>query len=213
MGRVRDMLSEGVLGAFISRTDKRASNNFDGGSQRRRLKSWQPTANTVDTILAMSGRLLRNRARDALRNNAYANAGSDSFVANLIGTGIKPSSLLVDVPDLREQVMQLWSDWTDECDADDIQDFYGMQTIVARALVEAGECFIRRQRRVEDGFLVPLQIQLLESDMCPYDRNMKAPNGNWIMNGIELDLLGRRRANCGVAHDGDYINLWRCTKS
>ena len=70
-----------------------------------------------------------------------------------------------------------------------------MQTIVARALFEAGECFIRfRPRRPEDGYLVPLQIQLLESEMCPFGKNEKAPNGNFIMNGIELDFLGKRAA-------------------
>ena len=47
---------------------------------------------------------------------------------------------------------------------------------------------------MDDGYLVPLQIQLLESEMCPYGRNMKAPNGNFIMNGIELDFLGKRAA-------------------
>lgn len=196
MGVVRDMLSEGILGKlFAGGKTKTIRNSFDAGRTQRRLKSWQPTSYTVNTILTSSGRLLRNRARDALRNNAYAVAACDSFVANLIGTGIKPSSLLSDQPDLREQMMQLWLDWTDECDADGLADFYGLQTIVARALFEAGECFIRyRARKVEDGFLVPLQIQLLESDMCPYEWNMQAPNGNWIMNGIELDYLGRRAA-------------------
>jgi lambda family phage portal protein len=194
MGAVRDMLSEGILGRLFA-PRKPVRNSFDAGRMQRRLKSWQPTSYTVNTILTSTGRLLRNRARDASRNNAYAVAACDSFVANLIGTGIKPSSLLSDQPDLREQMMQLWLDWTDECDADGIADFYGMQTIVARALFEAGECFVRfRARKVEDGFLVPLQIQLLESDMCPYEWNQQAPNGNWIMNGIELDYLGRRAA-------------------
>lgn len=174
---------------------KRPRNEFDGGRQRRRLKTWVPTQNTVNTILSTSGNLLRARCRDALRNNAHAVAASDSFVANLIGTGIKPSSLISDQPDLREAIMELWLEWTDQCDADGLADFYGMQTIVARALFEAGECFIRfRPRKIEDGFLVPIQIQLLESDMCPYGENRMAPNGNFIMNGIELDYLGRRAA-------------------
>ena len=70
-----------------------------------------------------------------------------------------------------------------------------LQSIVARALFEAGECFIRfRPRRVSDGFLVPLQIQLLESEMCPYGKNEKAANGNFIMNGIELNFVGAREA-------------------
>jgi lambda family phage portal protein len=248
-----------ILDKLLRRTTPKAKAEFDGSRQRRRLKTWQPTKNTVNTILASSGELLRARARDVLRNNPHAVAASDSFVANLIGTGIKPSSLYKEEqpkpdpmdgpaptgddpppdkgkpppfapkkpaaafppakpkpaappledeppvpepptpesvnPGLREAIMQLWLDWTDQCDADGIADFYGMQTIVARALFEAGECFVRfRPRKVEDDFLVPLQIQLLESEMCPYGKNEIAPNGNYIMNGIELDHLGKRAA-------------------
>jgi lambda family phage portal protein len=184
-----------ILSRLTGRSNKKARNEFDGSRQRRRLKSWQPTQTTINVILASQGHILRARCRDAMRNNPHANAASDSFVANLIGTGIKPSSLIADNPDLRQAIMDLWLEWTDQCDADGLADFYGMQTIVARSLFEAGECFIRfRNRRVEDGILVPLQIQLLESEMCPYGHNLKAPNGNFIMNGIELDFLGKRAA-------------------
>ena len=184
-----------IVARLTGRSDKRARNDFDASRMRRRLKSWLPTQNTINVILSSSGELLRSRCRDTLRNNAHAVAASDSFAANLIGTGIKPSSLLSDQPDLREELMKLWLEWTEQCDADGLADFYGMQSIVARALFEAGEVFIRfRPRRVEDGMLVPLQIQLLESEMCPYGKNEKAPNGNYIMNGIELDFLGKRAA-------------------
>jgi lambda family phage portal protein len=205
MGALRNALSEGILGRFIkpSKGYKNQatpgawswSYGYDGGGFRRRLKGWVPSHYTTNTIMTSSGRLLRSRARDVMRNNPHANAACESFVANLIGTGVKPSSLFNDDPDLREGIMRLWMDWTDECDADGLADFYGMQTIVARSLFEAGECFIRfRNRKSADGFLVPMQLQLLESDMCPYEYNMQAPNGNWIMNGIELDLIGRRAA-------------------
>ena len=208
MGAIRNALNEGILGPVLRRfTNQQPStmvgNNgttqwstgYDGGGYRRRLKGWTPSQYTTNTILTSSGHVLRARTRDVLRNNPHANAACESFVANLIGTGIKPSSLFTEDKDLREAIMKLWLDWTDECDADGIADLYGMQTIVARALFEAGECFIRyRNRRVSDDFLVPMQVQLLESDMCPYWMNQKADNGNWIMNGIELDFLGRRAA-------------------
>jgi lambda family phage portal protein len=188
-------LKDFLFGGPRQQTAKAARAEFDGGRQRRRLASWQPTARTVNAILASSGDLLRRRARDAVRNNPHAVAAGDSFVANLIGTGIKPSSLFNDDPELREAIMQLWLDWTDEADADGLADFYGMQTVAARALFEAGECFIRlRMRRPEDGLSVPFQVQLLESEMCPYGDNRKAPNGNYIMNGIELDFVGQRAA-------------------
>ena len=61
-GVARDIIG----GLFKSRSDKRVRNEFDGGRQRRRLKFWLPTQNTVNTILSSSGDLLRARCRDAL---------------------------------------------------------------------------------------------------------------------------------------------------
>ena len=64
---------------------------------------------------------------------------------------IKPSSLVEDGA-LKDQIQRLWLAWTDEADADGLTDFYGLQTMAARAMFEAGECFFRfRPRRLEDG--------------------------------------------------------------
>ncbi len=184
-----------LLGRPTSTSKIAIRNDYDGGRNRRRLASWAPTQQTVNSILSSQGALLRARCRDIMRNNPHANAAVDSFAANLIGAGIKPSSLVQGNATLRTEIQELWLDWTDECDADGLLDFYGMQTTVARAIFEAGECFVRfRPRYVEDGLSVPLQIQLLESEMCPYHLNQTAPNGNEIMNGIELDFRGKRAA-------------------
>ena len=220
MGTLRDMLSEGILGRFVSKTGRRVRNEattsfstgwsstgYDGGRYRRRLKGWVPNQNTINTILTSQGELLRARCRDVLRNNPHANAGCDTYCANVIGAGIKPSPLLRDNPTLRDEMSELWRDWTDECDADGLTDFYGMQTMIARQLFEAGEVFMRfRPRLPTDGLSVPLQIQLLESEMCPYSFNQMAPNGNWIMNGIDLDFIGRRVAYWFYpVHPGDAL--------
>jgi lambda family phage portal protein len=212
MGALRNLLSEGILGGLIKGGRKYKNqwsylygftqggpaplrSGYDAAGFRRRLQSWMPSQYTTNVIMTSSGRLLRSRCRDVLRNNPHANAAAESFATNVIGTGIKPSSLFNENPRLRSAIQKLWQDWTNECDADGLADFYGMQAIVARALFESGECFIRfRNRKADDGFLVPLQIQLLESDMCPYEWNMQASNGNWIMNGVELDSIGRRTA-------------------
>jgi capsid protein len=169
MGVMRNILSEGILGPIINRGRpvRRGFKNqwqqylygftqgglglmrtgFDGGGFRRRLQKWMPTQYTTNVILTESGRLLRSRCRDVLRNNPHANAAAECFSANVIGTGIKPSSLFTQNPTLRDVIQKLWTDWCDECDADGIADFYGLQTIVARSLFESGECFIRFRNR------------------------------------------------------------------
>jgi capsid protein len=85
---------------------------------------------------------LRARARQIVRSNPYASNAADSFVANAVGAGIVPSSLIADTA-LKDEVQRVWLAWTDEVDADGLTDFYGLQALAARAMFEAGECFVR----------------------------------------------------------------------
>jgi lambda family phage portal protein len=167
---------------------------FDGSRSRRRLSGWVSTANTINTLLAQGGDLLRNRSRDIVRNNPYAASAAESFKANLIGPGIKPSSKAADAA-VRKAIQEKWLEWVDEADADSLCDFYGLQELGAKAIFEAGEFFVRfRPRRAEDGLSVPLQLQLMPGNMVPFWHNTTAENGNVIMNGIEFDLIDRRVA-------------------
>ena len=65
----------------------------------------------------------------------------------------------------------------------------------AREVFMTGEVFLRfRPRRVEDGLAVPLQLQMLPSEMLPLSHNAVDANGNVIRQGIEFDRVGRRVA-------------------
>jgi len=137
---------------------------------------------------------LRTKSRDLVRRNAWAQAGIDAFVANAVGTGIKPQSLAPDER-FKTAVQALWRDWCEEADAAGLTDFYGLQTLACRAMLEGGECLSRlRPRRPEDGLTVPLQLQLLEPEHLPITLNQDLPSGNQVRAGIELDALGRRVA-------------------
>lgn len=47
-----------------------------------------------------------------------------------------------------------------------------------------------RPRYLTDGFIVPLQLQMLECEYLPFEKTEIASNGNRIVNGIEIDALG-----------------------
>jgi len=171
---------------------------------RRRLKGWNPPLENINALVASGGPRLLARARELVVTNGYAANACEAFAANLVGDGIKPSSLIEDTA-LRDRVQRLWLAWTDEADADGLTDFYGLQAMVAREMFVAGECFVRlRPRRSEDGLTVPLQLQLLQSEMLPFEKTETAANGNRIRCGIEFDAIGRRVAyHFRRRHPGD----------
>ena len=87
-------------------------------------------------------------------------------------------------------------------------DFYGLQRRAAREVFIAGEVFFRfRPRRPQDGLTVPLQLQMLPSEMLPLNRNEVSPGGNVIRQGIEFDAIGRRVAYHFLRrHPGDMTD-------
>ena len=177
---------------------------LEGAMSQRRLRGWQPPLENINSLVASGGPRLLARSRELVVTNGYAANACEAFASNLVGDGIKPSSLIEDAG-LRDRVQRLWLAWTDEADADGLTDFYGLQAMVAREMFVAGECFVRlRPRRAEDGLLVPIQLQLLQSEMLPFDKTEAAANGNRIRCGIEFDAIGRRVAyHFRRRHPGD----------
>jgi lambda family phage portal protein len=170
------------------------STGFEGAMGHRRLIAWRATQENINSLLSIGGDTLRARARQIVRSNPYASNAADSFVSNAVGCGIKPSSLVSDIK-IKDQIQDLWAEWVYEADADGLTDFYGLQGLAARAMFEAGECFVRfRPRRPSDGLTVPLQLQVLEAEFLPFSKTEIADNGNQIRCGIEFNAIGQRVA-------------------
>jgi lambda family phage portal protein len=179
---------------------------YDGAGMGRRSLTWMPGNLGAVAALSHSQDALRAKSRDLVRRNAWAAAGIEAFVANAIGTGIKPQSKVANNP-IREAIHARWGEWCEEADAAGLTDFYGLQALSVRAMLEGGEAFIRlRYRLPEDGLVVPLQLQVLESEHVPITYHALADNGNAIRCGIEFDSVGRRVAYWMTrAHPGDAL--------
>jgi lambda family phage portal protein len=184
------------LGAFVG--------GFDAGQHHRRLRGFRATRAHVNALIAASGPDITARARWLVRNNGYAVNAVESWAANTVGDGIKPISKIGDAV-RKEELQRLWLAWTDEADAEGLTDFYGLQRRAAREVFIAGEVFFRiRMRRPGDGLTVPLQLQMLPSEMLPLEQTGVAANGNAIRQGIEFDRIGRRVAYYFLRrHPGD----------
>jgi len=167
---------------------------FEAGSASRRTVGWfAPTLSPNREVIPQLS-LLRARARAAVRNDGYATGVISKLTSNIVGTGIKPLSEAADKA-FRLAAHALWYRWTDESDADGLLDFYGQQRQAVSCWLTAGEVFVRlRDRLPIDGLSVPLQVQVIEPEVCPETHFGVALNGNLIRAGIEFDKIGRRVA-------------------
>lgn len=134
---------------------------------------------------------LRAHARDLIRNNGWARRALRVIRNNTVGWGIMPSPLGAPAG-----LAEAWKEWCQECDADERLDFYGIQGLVMRAIAQDGEVLIRRRRRrAEDGYAIPLQLQVLEADFLDTARTgFNGLSGGPTIQGVEFDKLGKRSA-------------------
>lgn len=186
-------------------------NRYDAAGQGRRMRGWVPPSSGPNK--AVEGlQTIRNRARDASRNDWTGRSGAQHWTTNLIGTGIVPRLPKRMAKSKKEGLNKLWDDWVKVCDADGALNFYGLQTLFTKSWLISGECFIRlRPRRADSGLTVPLQIQLIEADFVPMldaDTWPGLPAGNRIRSGVELNRVGQRVAYWVYKeHPGDNKGL------
>ncbi len=156
---------------------------YDAASAGRRTQGWRRSSTDANSVIGASAARLRDVARDLVRNNPYAESALNTIVDHTVGWGI--------VPTVKHQPFERWSQSTD-CDADGRHDLAGLQKLAVRTVVESGECIIRRRwRRREDGYALPMQLQLLEPDYLDTSKDGALPTGGQIIQGVEFDSIGR----------------------
>jgi lambda family phage portal protein len=167
---------------------------YDSATPSRSTAGWRRGSTSADAEIAAAGPKLRDAMRDLVRNNPHAAKAVSSLVAYIIGEGIMPRATTGDRA-LDKKVNDLWDEFSKKADADGQQDIYGLQTLIAREMIEGGEVLIRkRNRRLSDGLPVPLQLQILESDLIDNSRNGPLPTGGFAVQGVEMTSNGERKA-------------------
>jgi len=181
--------------------------SLDAAAGGRRWEQARSIDSLNTTILASASTAAR-RAGWYARNNPWVAAAVDSLAGNVIGAGIKPQSLHPDRA-VRDRLQALWLRWTDAADPGGLADFYGLQAMAVRAMIESGDSFARL-RVATDGDAVPLRIELLDREQVPPDLHRDIGGGARIRAGIEFDSAGRRTA-CWISpsRPGDPLGSLR----
>lgn len=202
MNRLRARAATKMLGAYR-------------GAEKNRLRAdWKALNGSADADLLPDLPTLRQRSRDLNRNDAHASAITGTVVANVVGTGLKPQSrpdrdaLSIPEPqatDFSRQAERAWRRWVPTADSQNRMDFYEIQALVKRQIIENGEVFVLPLMiKNEPGRRYRLALEVIEADRIETPPSHRG-NAN-IRDGIELGERGepiaywiRRR------HPGDII--------
>ena len=168
---------------------------FDGASHGRRTKHWRAPGTSIQADTRKGLAVLRNRSRDLGQNNAYAAAAHREIPANIVGEGITPH-IDLPTPAERERGERLVKEWFDSvaCDFGNQMNFYGIENLVARTVVESGECLVRRVTRPSAMSAIPLQLQVLEPDYIDTSKDGLMAGNNRIIQGVEYNAQWQRVA-------------------
>ena len=168
---------------------------FEAASKNRRTQYWKAGSTSANTENYMALETLRNRAREQVRNNPYANRIVSVIPNNVVGKGIV-ANLTHENMAVSQRAQTLWNEWAGStaCDMECKLDFAGIQNQVMRSVVESGEVLVRF-RRTSDP--IPLKLQVLEADHIATNQVFRRNNEdeNRVVNGIEIDDMG-----CPVAY-------------
>lgn len=186
-------------GAAVRRVRARAkfdslTRSYSGAAGGRHTDGWSTGSSDADSEIAIAGPKLRDRARDLVRNNHSAAKAVSAWASDLIGTGIMPRPNTGDEAK-NKKIKEAFAKWSKQCDADGQLDFFGLQTLAVREMIEGGEVLARRRwRRASDGLAVPLQIQILEGDFIDTSKTGALNATANAVSGIEFNAIGQRSA-------------------
>jgi lambda family phage portal protein len=133
-----------------------------------------------------------------VRNFGYAKNAIRHVGNSVVGTGILASPVSKTKNKAEEdKVKQAWKDWaeTTDCDFDGLQNFYGIQKMVAKTVAKSGSCLVRRVWKKYKKGSLSLELQVLEPDFLDRSRTgMIMDNGEYTFHGIQFDKNGKRIA-------------------
>lgn len=189
--------------------------SYGGALLSRLTADWISQGTSQDAETRGSMRILRNRARQLVRDSDYARQAVRAMRNNVVGTGVQFQSQVrmqrgggrLDTA-LNDAIEKAWGDWCrkDSCDVAGLLCFSEIERLAISSVITDGEVFIRIYRQSVGRSKVPLSLQVLEADMLDDNYNGVEANGNEVRMGVEVSPDFKRPVafHFFQKHPGDY---------
>lgn len=171
--------------------------SYKGASRNRLRSSWLPGGGSADQDLLPELADIRERSRDLNRNDAHAAGITSTMTTNVIGTGIRPQCRMdkdslgiseKSASNFQKKTERIWKRWTPYADAGERMDFYEIQQLVDRQILENGEAIVVPLMLKDKGRPYSLALQLIESDRLNTPTNKRSDKS--IRSGVKIGEKG-----------------------
>jgi lambda family phage portal protein len=183
------------------------------GAERNRLRSsWFPGSGSADEAILPELSVLRERSRDLNRNDAHASGITTTMTTNVVGTGIRPQARVdrealgiseKSASNFQKKAERAWKRWLPFADAGERMDFYEIQQLVDRQILENGEAILLPLMLEDKNRSYSLTLQGVESDRLDTPPDKKSDKS--IRSGIKIGENGEPVAYyIHKTHPGDF---------
>jgi lambda family phage portal protein len=191
---------ERALRRHQSRVQLALAGAYTGASRsKRQFGDWATSAGDADADTLFDLPSLRERSRDLIRNNPLATGAINTKVVNVVGTGLALKSAIDrDFLGLSEEQAEAWQRnverefrmWAEspDCDAGRTLNFYGLQELSFRSVLENGDAFALPVFVDRPGVVYQLAVQLIEADRCCNEK--RVADTETLAGGVEKDAAG-----------------------
>lgn len=196
-----------------ARTAKPAQRSYAGAQFTRLTSDWTALNTSADSEILTSLRALRARSRQMVRDNGHAKNAVRIVQNNVVGDGIGMQAQVVNSrgklqEDINDRIEAAWGRWiqSNTCHVAGKLGLTEILRVLMGQQVEAGEMLIRKIRQPFGGGKAHFALEVIEADrLMDQFQTAKAPNGNTIRMGVEMDQWGRPTAYwLHPVHPGDY---------